>query len=611
MNKQSRQGKENVRIGGASGFWGDSAIGPVQLVDKGDIDYLVFDYLAELTMSLLAAARLKNPEAGYALDFVTGALRSVLKPAMEKGIRIVSNAGGVNPRACAAAVRKLAEELGVTVRVAVVDGDDLLPQLDALREAGTRDMQSGAAMPARILTANAYLGAVPIRAALDAGADIVITGRCVDSAVTLGVLMHEFNWSPTDYDLLSAGSLAGHIIECGCQATGGLHTDWEQVPDWANIGYPVVTCRADGTFLVGKPPGTGGLVSPATVGEQMLYEIGDPAAYLLPDVICDFTGVTLRQAGPDLVEVQGAKGRPPTASYKVSATYADGYRCSAQLTIVGFDAVRKARRSGEAFLARTRGMLARAGQPDFTETRLDVLGTAAAFGPHVPQPALFEAVMWLAVTHPDKRALEMFAREIAPAGTSWSPGTTGVGGRPSVSMAIKQFPFLVPKTRVQPAVWLDEQAVPLPAALACASDTQASTVPAAGPARVSTPCAAATEPAADWVDVPLIRLAYGRSGDKGDFSNIGILARDAAYLPLIAAQLTESAVAAFLAHNVKGRVTRYFLPGIGAFNFLCEQALGGGGMASLRNDPLGKGMGQVLLAMPVRVPPALARALGA
>ncbi len=611
MNKQGRQGKENVRIGGASGFWGDSAIGPVQLVDKGDIDYLVFDYLAELTMSLLAAARLKNPEAGYALDFVTGALRSVLKPAMEKGIRIVSNAGGVNPRACAAAVRKLAEELGVTVRVAVVDGDDLLPQLDALREAGTRDMQSGAAMPARILTANAYLGAVPIRAALDAGADIVITGRCVDSAVTLGVLMHEFNWSPTDYDLLSAGSLAGHIIECGCQATGGLHTDWEQVPDWANIGYPVVTCRADGTFLVGKPPGTGGLVSPATVGEQMLYEIGDPAAYLLPDVICDFTGVTLRQAGPDLVEVQGAKGRPPTASYKVSATYADGYRCSAQLTIVGFDAVRKARRSGEAFLARTRGMLARAGQPDFTETRLDVLGTAAAFGPHVPQPALFEAVMWLAVTHPDKRALEMFAREIAPAGTSWSPGTTGVGGRPSVSMAIKQFPFLVPKTRVQPAVWLDEQAVPLPADLASASDTPTSAVPAAEPARISAPCAAATEPAADWVDVPLIRLAYGRSGDKGDFSNIGIIARDAAYLPLIAAQLTEAAVAAFLAHNVKGRVTRYFLPGIGAFNFLCEQALGGGGMASLRNDPLGKGMGQVLLAMPVRVPPALARALGA
>ncbi|MGE8369412.1 MULTISPECIES: acyclic terpene utilization AtuA family protein [Cupriavidus] len=610
MNKQNRQGKETVRIGGASGFWGDSGIGPVQLVEKGEVDYLVFDYLAELTMSLLAAARLKNPEAGYALDFVTGALRAVLKPALAQGIRIVSNAGGVNPRACAAAVRKLAEELGVPVRVAVVDGDDLLPQLDALRESGVRDMQTGAAMPARILTANAYLGAMPIRAALDAGADIVITGRCVDSAVTLGVLMHEFGWEPGAYDLMAAGSLAGHIIECGCQATGGLHTDWEQVPDWANIGYPVVTCRPDGTFLVGKPPGTGGLVNPATVGEQMLYEIGDPAAYLLPDVICDFTGVTLRQAAPDLVEVQGARGRAPTASYKVSATYADGYRCSAQLTIVGFDAVRKARRSGEAFLERSRALLARAGLPDFTETRLDVLGTAASFGPHVPQPPLFEAVMWLAVAHPDKRALELFAREIAPAGTSWSPGTTGVGGRPSVSLAIKQFPFLVPKTMVRPAVWLDEQPLPLPAAFVPGEEAQAS--PASGKAAATAASAfTPAEPGGDWVEVPLIRLAYGRSGDKGDFSNIGIIARDAAYLPLIAGQLSEAAVAAFLAHNVKGRVTRYFLPGIGAFNFLCEQALGGGGMASLRNDPLGKGMGQVLLAMPVRVPPGLARALGA
>ncbi len=607
MNGKTRQGREDVRIGGASGFWGDSAIGPAQLVEKGKVDYLVFDYLAELTMSLLAAARLKNPEAGYALDFVTGALRAVLKPAMAQGIRIVSNAGGVNPRACAAAVRKLAEELGVPARVAVVEGDDLMPQLEALRASGVRDMQSGAAMPARVLTANAYLGALPIQAALDAGADIVITGRCVDSAVTLGVLMHEFGWNPTDYDLLAAGSLAGHIIECGCQATGGLHTDWEQVPDWANIGYPVVACRADGSFLVGKPPGTGGLVSPATVGEQMLYEIGDPTAYLLPDVVCNFTGVTLRQAGADLVEVQGARGRAPTPSYKVSATYADGYRCSAQLTIVGFDAVRKARRSGEAFLERTRALLARAGMPDFTETRLDVLGTAASFGPHVPQPTLFEAVMWLAVTHPDKRALELFAREIAPAGTSWSPGTTGVGGRPSVSLAIKQFPFLVPKERVQPAVSLDDQPVPLPAACAAGADTTEADPVMDGPRSAS----GAQVPAADWIEVPLIRLAYGRSGDKGDFSNIGIIPRDPAYLPLIAAQLTEAAVAAFLAHNVKGRVTRYFLPGIGAFNFLCEQALGGGGMASLRNDPLGKGMGQVLLAMPVRVPPELARARGA
>jgi len=592
-----------VRIGGASGFWGDSAIGPVQLVERGEIRYLVFDYLAELTMSLLAAARLKNPEAGFATDFVTGALRAVLKPAMTRGIRIVSNAGGVNPRGCAEAVRRLAGELGVTVRVAVVEGDDLMPRLAELRERGVADMQTGAPMPERILSANAYFGAQPICAALDAGADIVITGRCVDSAVTLGVLMHEFGWAADDYDKLAAGSLAGHIIECGCQATGGLHTDWDQVPDWAGIGYPVIDCAPDGSFRVGKPPGTGGLVNTATVGEQLLYEIGDPAAYLLPDVTCDFTGVRMRQTGADEVEVSGARGRAPGTQYKVSATYADGYRCNAQLTIVGVDAARKARRSGEAFLERTRRLLAQAGLPDFSATHLQVLGTAASFGPHVPALDLYEAVMWLAVSHPDKRALEQFAREIAPAGTSWSPGTTGVGGRPSVSLSIKQFPFLVSKAFAQPAVLLDGEPIAFTMA-APARDAVPDLAPDA-----TADAYGATPPQPDWVAVPLIRLAYGRSGDKGDFSNIGILARRPDYLPLLAAQLTEEAVAAYLAHVVKGRVTRYALPGIGAFNFLCEAALGGGGMASLRNDPLGKGMGQVLLSMPVRVPPELAAAL--
>lgn len=602
----TEQRAPGVRIGGASGFWGDSGVGPVQLVEHGGIDYLVFDYLAELTMSLLAAARLKHPEAGYATDFITGAMRAVLKPALARGIRIVSNAGGVNPRGCAEALRRLADEQGVPVRIAVVEGDDLMPRLAELRALGVSDMQTGAPLPERVLSANAYFGAQPIRAALDAGADIVITGRCVDSAVTLGVLMHAFGWQADDYDRLAAGSLAGHIIECGCQATGGLHTDWERVPDWAGIGYPVIDCAADGSFVVGKPPGTGGLVSTATVGEQLLYEIGDPAAYLLPDVTCDFTAVRLRQLGPDAVEVSGARGRAPGPQYKVSATYADGYRCNAQLTVVGVDAVKKARRSGEAFLARTRRLLAQAGLPDFSATHLEVLGTAASFGPHVPQPALYEAVMWLAVSHADKRALELFAREIAPAGTSWSPGTTGVGGRPSVSLSIKQFPLLVPKAFAQPAVTLDGE--PLPFAMQAPAAPEAVPVPAAGGADG---IFGAQPPQPDWVEVPLIRLAYGRSGDKGDFSNIGILARRADYLPLLAAQLTEAAVAAYLAHLVKGRVTRFALPGIGAFNFLCEAALGGGGMASLRNDPLGKGMGQVLLSMPVRVPPGLAAALDA
>ncbi|MGD9945915.1 MAG: acyclic terpene utilization AtuA family protein, partial [Burkholderiaceae bacterium] len=289
---------KRVRIGGASGFWGDSSVGAPQLVASGGIDYLVFDYLAELTMSILASARLKNPELGYATDFVAVAMKSVLRDAMAAGIRIVSNAGGVNPQACARALAALAAEQGVEVRIAVVEGDDVSGLLPALREEGVREMFSGAALPPKVLTANAYLGAQPIKAALDAGAQVVITGRCVDSAVTLGVLMHEFGWSPDDLDQLAGGSLAGHILECGCQATGGLHTDWESVPDWAHIGYPIAECRADGSFVATKPAGTGGLVTPAVIGEQMLYEIGDPAAYMLPDVCCDFAGVTMTQVGP-------------------------------------------------------------------------------------------------------------------------------------------------------------------------------------------------------------------------------------------------------------------------------------------------------------------------
>jgi Acyclic terpene utilisation family protein AtuA len=303
--RSPRDSHSPVRIGGASGFWGDSSVGAPQLVSSGEIDYLVFDYLAELTMSILAGARLKKPELGYATDFVTQAMRSVLQECVQKGIRVVSNAGGVNPLACAQALKNLAEELGVSVRIAVVTGDDVMPLLPELRaqEPAVSELQSGAPLPENVLTANAYLGALPIKAALDAGAHIVITGRCVDSAVTLGVLMHEFGWTSQDYDALAGGSLAGHILECGCQATGGLHTDWQDVPDWAHIGYPIAQCYADGSFVATKPANTGGLVVPAVIAEQMLYEIGDPAAYLLPDVVCDFTQVQLQDLGANRVNV--------------------------------------------------------------------------------------------------------------------------------------------------------------------------------------------------------------------------------------------------------------------------------------------------------------------
>ena len=606
-----------VRIGGASGFWGDSSVGAPQLVQSGQIDYLVFDYLAELTMSILAAARMKKPELGYATDFVTVAMKSVLKDVVAKGIRVISNAGGVNPEGCAAALRALAQEQGVEVKIAVVTGDDVMPLLPDLRNAQppVAELQSGKPLPAKVVTANAYLGAAPIKAALDAGAQVVITGRCVDSAVTLGALMHEFGWTPQQYDQLAGACLAGHIIECGCQGTGGLHTDWQDVPDWAHIGYPIVECRSDGSFDVTKPKGTGGLIAPQCVAEQLLYEIHDPAHYLLPDVVCDFTQVRMVQAGAHRVHVSGARGRAPTASYKVSSTYLDGFKTSAQLTIVGFDAAAKAQRTGEAILERVGELLAAQGLAPFSATNIEVLGAESCYGPLAAPAAqqTREAILRLTARHPDKAALELLAREIAPAGTSFAPGTTGSGGgRAGVSPLIRQYAFLLDKARVTPAVTLDGAPVSLPLPPAGEGRGEGQPPSSSPEGHESNPASARTEQAqaaihsietdTDTVEVPLIRLAWARSGDKGDISNIGVIARKPEWLPLLRTQLTEARVAEHLAHLVKGRVTRFEVPGIHAFNFVCEQALGGGGMASLRNDPLGKGMGQILLALPVRAP---------
>jgi hypothetical protein len=581
-----------VRIGGASGFWGDSQVAVPQLLKRGNVDFIVFDYLAELTMSLLAAARTKDPKLGYAPDFVQQ-VRPHLREALRQRVKLVSNAGGLNPAGCAAALASAASELGLSPKIAVVEGDDVMRLLPELRQAGIREFQNGSPMPEAIVTANAYLGALPIKQALDAGADIVITGRCVDSAVTLGVLMHKFGWKADDYDKLAMGSLAGHIIECGCQATGGLHTDWLKVPDWANMGYPVLEAAAEGSFVVTKPEATGGLVSVPTVAEQILYEIGDPSRYVLPDVVCDFTHVKLTQAGEHRVAVEGAKGLAPTPTYKVSATYQDGFRATAQLTIVGFEAAAKARRTAEAILERTRGLFKEAGWGDYTATAIDVLGAEADYGPHVSSHAMRDAVMRLAVTHREKRALEVFCREVAPSGTSWAPGTV-TAGRPRATSVLKLFSFLVEKSLVPVTVSIGSACSP--AAIPAGAE-----LPPPGKSPVVWAAHAKREEE-DLVTVPLIQAAYARSGDKGDICNVGLIARSPELLPALAREVTTERVAKYLSHLVEGPVTRYEVPGFHAFNFVCERALAGGGMATLRHDPWGKGMGQILLSMPIRVP---------
>lgn len=586
-----------LRIGGGGGFWGDSAEGPRQLVLSGGIDYLVLDYLAEVTMSLLVRARAKAPELGYATDFVQHAMAPLLPEIAARGIRVVTNAGGVNPLACRDALQAAVDAAGLSLRVAAVLGDDVMDRIEDLRAAGVTEMFTGAPLPARLASANAYLGVPGIVAALAAGADIVITGRVTDSALALAPLVHEFGWGLADFDRLAAGSLAGHIIECGAQATGGLFTDWREVPGWDRMGFPIVEVAESGTFWVTKPVGTGGLVTPQTVAEQIVYEIGDPAAYVLPDVTCDFSAVSLRQDGPDRVRVEGARGRAPGGSYKVSATYADGYRATATMMIGGREAAAKGRAVAAAILARCRRLMAEAGLGDFAATSVEIIGAETIYGPAGRAGDTREAIIKIAASHPDRRALELFSREIFPAGTAMAQGLTGfLGGRPAVTPVIRLFSFLLDKAEVALRVEIGSEgfAVPVPAFPAAA---------AAEPAAAPVPVPAPTD--GEMLEVPLIALAHGRSGDKGDSANIGVLARDPAYLPALAAALTPEAVAAWFAHLAEGPVTRFDWPGLDGFNFVLQRALGGGGIASLRYDPQGKTYAQVLMDFPVPIPASL------
>ncbi|MCF8466285.1 MAG: DUF1446 domain-containing protein [Sneathiella sp.] len=598
---------KTIRIGGASGYWGDSQEAPRQLVLKGNVDYLVFDYLAEVTMSILVRAKEKSPDAGYASDFVSLVMKPLIHEIKARGIKVVANAGGVNVAACAAALAKVAEEAGVDLKIGTVEGDNLADEIESLRAQGTSEMFSGAPMPDSMISANAYLGAFPIAVALDAGADVVITGRCVDSAVTLGPLIHEFGWTVDDYDKLASGSLAGHILECGAQATGGNFTDWrDTVAGWDDMGYPIAVCRGDGTFAITKPENTGGIVSRLSVGEQILYEIGDPSAYIMPDVICDFSGVTLNETKKDWLEIAGAKGRAPTSTYKVSGTYKDGYRATASTVITGFDAVEKGKAFAEALLKRTRRLFMERNLGDYQDTAIHIIGAQTLWGNNADEHAAAarEIITQIDVRHDEKAALELFSKETTGVGLSMTTGrcSAGAAGRPKITPVVAQFAFQIDKARIQPLIIVSNKPVnfniPVPA-----SFSEFPTPKHAEGDDALTPTPEAT------VEVPLIKLAAARSGDKGNNANVGVIARSADYLPWIKQSATEDSVKKWFGHVVEGDVMRFDLPGMKAINFLLTNCLGGGGTSTLHLDNLAKTYAQQLLALPVKVPSSLAKRL--
>ena len=449
--------ERSVRVAAGQGFWGDWLEAPVRQVQGGPIDYLMMDYLAEVTMSIMQKQKSRDPRYGYARDFVP-LMERILPDIAAKGIKVTSNAGGVNPRACAEAVREAARKLGLSdrVRIALVSGDDILPRLDELLARGhaLRDMDTGRPLSDirdKVLSANAYLGMAPMVEALGRGAQVVITGRVTDTGLTLGPLFHEFGWDPQDWDKVAAGTVAGHIIECGAQSSGGnLLRDWRKVKGLANPGFPLVEARADGSFTVTKHPGTGGVVNVASVTEQLVYEMGDPNTYITPDGIADFTSIRLKAAGKDRVRVSGIRGRPRTDMLKVSIAYFYGYKAVGTLVYSWPEAYDKARAADRILRQRLDDLGLR-----FEQVLTEFVGVDATHGPLAgpPHPDTPEVQLRVGVRGPDKAAVERFTREIAPLVLTGPPSVTGfAGGRPEVQEVVAYWPALIDRTEIEPQV---------------------------------------------------------------------------------------------------------------------------------------------------------------
>lgn len=596
--------KKMIRIANAGGYWGDDMDALRRQLTGGKLDYVTMDFLAEITMSILRKQQLSNPELGYAKDFLTQ-LETCLPLIVEKKVRVINNAGGMNPIGLGRQIRALARRLGLDIKVGVVYGDDISTRLYELTAAGEKftNMETGedfTSVRSRITSANVYLGAEPVVAALDEGCDIVVTGRVTDTGLTLAPMIHEFGWAMDDWDRMAAGIVAGHIIECGAQGSGGNITDWHEVPSFHNMGYPIIEMHRSGEFYVTKHKRTGGLINEKSVKEQLVYEMGDPGQYISPDGVAYFDSITVEEAGRDRVKVSGVKGGPAPEMFKVSMAFQDGWKAEGEILVSGPEVEKKAACVEEIFWEKV--------GHTFEETATALTGAGSIWPDHLSTCSTNEIYLRFGVRDHDLHKINDFSKAV-PALILAGPSGMAVStrGRPRPQQVMAYWPALMRRDRVSAKV--------LTLATDCKEHFQEIHFPIRG--EVGEPARSGVKTSRPlrriWpgrtVTVPLRRLCYARSGDKGDTCNIGVLARSPAVYDWIKVKLTPAVVQRFFGPMVKGEVTRYELDNLQGLNFLLAGALGGGGTRSLLVDPQGKTMSQALLEMQVKIPVGLLRGL--
>lgn len=607
--------KNMIRIANAGGYWGDDPYALRRQI-SGDLklDYISIDFLAEITMSILQKQRAKDPKQGYARDFIT-ALEPVLEECLKKKIKIITNAGGVNPQACAYALFELAKRKNLSLRIAIVDGDDILHAISSIKEQGVefKNMETGedfSTYSSRVLCANAYFGAMPVAIALKQEPDIVLCGRVTDTGITLAAMIHEFGWKESDYDKLAHGIVAGHIIECGAQASGGNFTDWKKVPSFIDIGFPIVECHSDGTFYVTKHPNTGGLISEQTVREQLLYEMGTPQSYITPDVIADFSSIQISAEEKDKVKVTGITGKAPTDFLKVSMAYEDGYKCSGTLIISGPDVRAKAEIFAKVFWQRLESELIKAGfdsTVDFKNT--EYVGDDSTHKGMLKKHDAIEILLRLSARDHNKEKLAVFRKLLPSLILSGPAGVAVTGGAPAISDVVSYWPALMPQHFALPHVHVfdlkkggednvcifEQTNIPWPT-------TQGSSVVTTAMEDPWSPSLVSKMSTSHFVRVCLMEIAHARSGDKGDTVNIGLIGRSPECYVWLRENITAEKVNDWFHSLCKGQVHRYLVPNLWALNFLLERSLGGGGTMSLQIDAQGKTFSQALLRCEVEIP---------